>query len=154
MSGATGLVLTIFREFEAPRELVFRAWTERALLMKWLCPAGFTTTTGAMDVRPGGAWRAGMRAPDGAEFVAFGEYREIVPPERLVMTHMWDEPGVPPHETVITVTLAERGGKTVMTFEQSGFVSAVSRDSHGEGWGGAFENLGEALRLARVPAGR
>src|SRR6185295_20302708 len=73
------LVLT--RVFDAPRELVFRAWTDPKHMEQWWGPKVFTNRVEKMDVRPGGAWRIIMCAPDGTEYPAQGEYREIVPPE-------------------------------------------------------------------------
>ena len=140
------LELTITRIFDAPRELVFKAWTEHDRLMQWLCPKNFTVLFAEMDLRPGGAWRSGMRSPEGEEYVARGVYREIVEPERLVFTHAWeDEQGKPGNETLVTVTLAERGEKTMMTFAQAGLLSVDSRDSHAEGWNEAFDNLSAHL---------
>ena len=138
--------LLIVRTFDAPRALVWRAWTEGELTAKWMAPAGFTIPLSEGDLRPGGAWRAQMRSPEGELLHLAGVYREIVPPERLVFTHAWtDEHGKPGPETLVTVTLAEEGGKTVMTFRQSGFSSAASRDGHGEGWTECFDRLVELL---------
>lgn len=88
-----------------------------------------------------------MRAPDGRVHVNGGTYREVVPPERLVMTHAWlDESGRPlGPETLIAVTFTEVGGETDMLFEQTGFATAAARDEHGTGWREAFESLARAL---------
>ncbi len=89
---------------------------------------------------------AQMRSPEGELLHLAGVYREIVPPERLVFTHAWtDEDGKPGPETLVTVTLAEEGGKTVMTFRQTGFSSTESRDGHGGGWTECFDKLDELL---------
>ena len=76
--------LVITRVYDAPRELVFRAWTDPKHMARWWGPKHFTNRVEQMDVRPGGAWRIVMCAPDGSEYPAQGVYREIVPPERLV----------------------------------------------------------------------
>ncbi|QDU61628.1 hypothetical protein Pan216_24890 [Planctomycetes bacterium Pan216] len=134
--------LVVTRTFDAPRELVWKAWTEREHLLRWSCPKDFAVTYAEGDLRPGGEWKSGMLAPDGREFHVRGEYRAIEPPERLVFTHVWvEEEGPPPRETVVVVSLREEEGKTIMTFEQSGFRSQASRDSHRDGWGEAFANL-------------
>ncbi len=141
--------LLIVRTFDAPRALVWRAWTEPERMARWMSPAGFTIPFNEGKLRPGGAWRAHMRSPDGEDHHCAGVYREIVPPERLVFTHAWtDEHGKPGPETLVTVTLAEEGGKTVMTFRQTGFSSAESRDGHGGGWTECFDKLGELLAEA------
>jgi uncharacterized protein YndB with AHSA1/START domain len=128
--------LIITRILDAPRELVFKAWTEPERLVHWSCPHGFTLTHCAGDLRPGGAWLGGV-------------YREIVAPERLVFTHAWDDAdGKPGHETVATVTFADQGGKTKMTFRQAFFESVEQRDGHLGGWTECFERLAAHLAEA------
>jgi uncharacterized protein YndB with AHSA1/START domain len=138
--------LVIIRVFDAPRELVFKAWTDPEQLKQWSAPQGFTVPVAEGDLRPGGKWRSMMRKPDGTELWLGGVYREIVEPERLVFTHAWDdEHGKPGHETVVTVTLVERDGKTEMTFRQGVFKSVESRDGHNGGWTECFDRLEELL---------
>lgn len=72
------------REFDAPRELVFRAWTDPKHLAQWWGPNGFSTTTSAFDLRPGGVWRFVMHGPDGRDYENRVTFDEVVPPERLV----------------------------------------------------------------------
>ncbi len=138
--------LTITRVFDAPRSLVFRMWTEQEHIVKWCAPRGFTIPHNKADVRPGGAWRACMRSPEGKDYWLQGVYREIVEPERLVFTHVWeDEDGKPGHETLVTVTFAEQDGKTKLTFHQAVFESVEQRDSHLEGWSESLDRLEEYL---------
>ena len=94
-SEETDLVIT--RVFDAPRELVFDAWTKGEHLQQWQgAPRGFTVTTEKSDIRPGGGFRICMRSPDGVEHRLEGSYREIVRPERLVFTHtLLDAAGKP-----------------------------------------------------------
>jgi uncharacterized protein YndB with AHSA1/START domain len=144
-------VLLIERVFDAPRPLVFAAWTEREHLVRWGAPHGFTVIHCEAELRPGGAWRAGMRSPEGREHWNGGVYREIVPPERLVYTFAWeDETGKPGHETLVTITFAEEGEKTRMTFRQAVFQTVEDRDGHQGGWSEAFEKLAELLAQERV----
>ena len=141
---ATDNELVINRTFDAPRELVWKAWTED--MDKWSAPRGFTIPFGEADLRPGGKWRATMVSPDGKELALGGVYREIVPPERLVFTHAWDDDnGKPGPETVVTVILIARGQKTEMNFRQTGFDSVESRNGHAGGWGECFDKLEELL---------
>ena len=143
---AADRVLVIRRVFDAPRDLVFRCWTERQHVMQWLAPRDFTIPAAAGDARAGAAWSMTMRQPDGTDLRLAGVYREVTPPERLVFTHAWlDERGHPGHETVVTVTFAERGGKTEMTFQQAEFASRDERDGHQGGWGECFDRLGALL---------
>jgi len=138
--------LTITRVFDAPRELVFKAWTDSAHGSEWSAPRGFTVAVLEADLRPGGAWRLCMRTPEGQELWVGGVYREIVPPERIVSTHAWQNPdGTSGHETLMTVTLAARGDRTEMTFRQTGFESVEDRDGHREGWSESFDRLEEHL---------
>jgi uncharacterized protein YndB with AHSA1/START domain len=142
--------LIIRRTFDAPRTLVFSAWTEPRHLAQWSCPRGFTFSENSGELRVGGAFAARMRSPEGTDHRLQGVYREIVPPERLVFTHRWiDEHGTPGPETLVTVTLVERDGRTEMTFHQGMFDSLASRDGHEQGWTSCFERLAELL--TRLP---
>jgi uncharacterized protein YndB with AHSA1/START domain len=139
--------LVITRVFNAPRELVFAAWTQREHLMKWSCPHGFAITHCEGDLRVGGAWKTCMRAPNGVDHWAHGVYKEIVPPEKLVFTHGWLDPQPKAgHLTLVTIHFeAVAAGRTKMTFHQATFKSAGSRDGHRGGWTEAFERLEEYL---------
>jgi uncharacterized protein YndB with AHSA1/START domain len=140
-SGEQELVIT--RVFDAPRTLVFKAWTERERIVRWLGPKGFTTPLFEGDLRPGGVWRARMRSPQGKEYPQHGVVREVKEPERFVLTLTWDdEPG---HEMLVTVMLAERDGKTGMAFRQGVFESIESREGHRGGWTESFDRLEDYL---------
>ena len=139
--------LVITRVFDAPRQLVWDAWTKKEHLDQWSCPRGMTMPESHGDLRVGGAWGFLMIAPDGEKFPCNGVYREIVPNERLVMTHGWlEDDGTRPWETVVTVRFEDAGpGRTKMTLEQSIFKSVESRDGHNKGWSECFDKLGELL---------
>src|SRR5579871_3749344 len=125
----------IARVFEAPRALVFKAWTDPKHMAQWWGPRGFTNPVCELDVRPGGAWRIVMRGPDGALHPTKGVYREVVEPERLVMTinhsELSDEwhdlvnpnrdkaKGKPGLEGVMTVMFEEFDGRTKLTVRVS-----------------------------------
>ncbi|OAI22645.1 ATPase [Methylosinus sp. R-45379] len=139
--------LILLRTFEAPRALVFKCWTEPQHMMRWLCPATFNVLFVENDLRIGGKWRAGMRSPEGEEFIHHGEYLEIEAPARLVLTHEWERNHLEPKAlTTIEVELTEQGGKTEMIFVQSGLATAESAASHQHGWTGAFDYLAELAR--------
>jgi len=142
--------LVITRVFDAPRELVFECWTEPEHLRHWQgAPRGFTVTSSESDIRPGGFFRICMRSPEGADHWLEGGYREIMKPERLVFTHIWlDANRKPGRETLVTITLAERGGKTELTLRQSGFASVEARDGHKHGWSSALDVLADYLPKA------
>ena len=108
--------VVITRVFDAPRELVFRAWTDPKIMKEWYGPKMFTNTVCELDVRVGGAWHIVMRGPDGTEYPGRGVYREIVKPERLVFTsEATDKDGKVILAGLATVTFAEEGGKTKLT---------------------------------------
>jgi uncharacterized protein YndB with AHSA1/START domain len=138
--------LVITRIFDAPRSLVFRAWTEPDRAARWWGPQSFVTTYCNMDVRPGGAFRVCMRSPEGAEYWKQGIYREVIEPERLVFTFAWeDAEGKPGHQTLVTVTFAELGSKTKLTLHQALFESVATRDEHQRGWTSTLHRLAEHL---------
>jgi len=142
-----GLVIT--RVFDAPRLLVFKAWTEPERLVRWWGPRGFTTPSCKMDVRPGGAFRFHMRSPEGTDHWLRGAYREIVEPERLVFSWAWeDAESKPGHETLVTVSFAEQAAKTQLTLRQAIFESVTARDAHQGGWTSCLDHLAEYLAKA------
>ena len=141
--------LVISRIFDAPPRVVFKAWTEPEHLVGWWGPHGFTMPSYKMDTRPGGAFRFCMRSPEGTDHWLQGIYREIVEPQRLVFTWAWeDAQGKPGHETVVTVTFAEQGGKTKLTLHQAIFESVSARDAHQSGWASSLGCLAEYLAKA------
>lgn len=106
--------IVIKRTLDAPRELVFAAWTDPKHLPHWYGPDGFRTTIHEMDLRPGGLWRLTMHGPDGRDYRNTLVFDEVVKPERLVYHHVI-EPGTEPATHQTTVTFAARGDKTDLT---------------------------------------
>jgi len=142
-------VLAIERTFDAPRELVFKAWSDPQHLVHWYGPRGFTLPSCKLDLRPGGNWRSCMLSPEGREHWVKGVFREIVEAERLVFTYGHEnEDGELGHETLVTVTFAEQGGKTKLTLRQAVFESVKERDSHRGGWNSSLDRLVEYLANA------
>ena len=143
---STECELVITRIFDAPRPLVFKLWSEPEHLMRWWGPRGFTPISGRMDVRQGGRWSRLMRSPDGSVVRKHGVYRELVAPERLVLTYITDDAaGNPGPETLVTVTFADHDGKTRLTLHQTGFQSVAERDDHRRGWTGALDGFAAYL---------
>jgi len=119
--------IVMTREFYAPRELVFEAHSECEHLEKWWGPRKYTLAVCELDFRPGGKYRFLHRGPDGLEEHGFrGEYREIVPPERIVWTFEWE--GMPGHISVDTLTLEDLGGSRTKLTAHSLFDSKDDRD--------------------------
>jgi len=117
--------IVMTRVFDAPRALVFRAYTDPTLIPQWWGLRNLTTIVDKMDLRPGGAWRFIQHGADGKEEAFNGVFREIVPPERLVSTFEYE--GTPGHVVVDTVTFEDAGGKTKVT-ARSVFASVEDRD--------------------------
>lgn len=147
---ASELELVFRRVFDAPRELVFEAWTNPKHVAQWWGPRGFTNTIHEMDVRPGGVWRLVMHGPDGVDYHNRIVFLEVVKPERLVYKHEPRE-GSEPVSFRVTVTFLEREGKTELTMRMV-FPSVEERDyvvqKHGaiEGANQTMERLAEYLR--------
>ena len=146
-AAAAERVLVLTRVFDAPRSLVFKAWTDPEHLVRWFGPRGFTSTIIANDVRPGGAYCIHMRGAEGDDHWLQGVYGEVVAPERLVMAGAWtDADGKPTSpETLLTVTFEEHDGKTKLTLHQAVFESVTARDAHRGGWTSSLERLAEYL---------
>jgi len=110
--------LVITRTFDAPRDLVFKMWTDAKHMAQWWGPHGFTNPVCELDVRPGGAIRIDMRGTDATVYPMIGTFREIVRPERLVFTaEALDQNGTAVLEVLNTVTFEEKNGKTTLTLQ-------------------------------------
>jgi uncharacterized protein YndB with AHSA1/START domain len=144
-------VLVITRIFDAPRSLVYKAWTDPERMVQWMGPRGFTGTILALDMRPGGAYRFHLRGPDGEDHWQQGVCREAVEPERLSFTYAWaDAQGNPTRpETVVTLTFEDLGGRTRLTLHQAVFESVTARDLHQGGWSSSLDRLAEHVASGR-----
>lgn len=144
------------RLLDAPRELVWRMWSEPQHVHRWFGPAGFTTTTQVFDFRPGGQWIHTMHGPDGTDYPNRVVFREIDPPARLVYENGWDLPGAPLDFQVV-VTFQPEGPKTRLTLHMT-FYDAATFKTAVETYGvlqGGIETLDrfaeEAAELGRTP---
>jgi uncharacterized protein YndB with AHSA1/START domain len=141
--------LVMTRVFDAPRRLVWDATTKCEHLKRWWGPRGFELVFCEMDPRPGGTYRYVQRAPDGSEHPFKGEYREVVPPERVVNTFIYDVEGIRDHVAVVTGTLDEEDGKTTLTsttvFESIEVRDAALATGMVEGAKETYERLDELL---------
>jgi uncharacterized protein YndB with AHSA1/START domain len=142
--------ITITRVFDAPRELVWKEWTEPERFADWFGgpESDVPLSTVSMDVRPGGSWRLTMFAgPERREIHWKGVYREVVGPERLVFT-VSDQPGDDADE-LVTVVLTDLGdGRTEMHFQQRGHLSKEQYRHTEQGWGAFFDRIAERLTNA------
>jgi uncharacterized protein YndB with AHSA1/START domain len=145
--------LVMTRIFDAPREVVFKAWTDPDRVKHWWGPKGFTNPVCELDPRPGGAIRIHMRAPDGVVYPMTGVFNEIVEPERLVFTSgALDEKGNPLFEVLTTVTFAEHGGKTKLTLHARVMMATPAGAPHlagmEMGWSQTLDRLAEYVAKA------
>lgn len=144
---ATEYGIRITRVFDAPRERVWREWTEPEAFADWYggpaCEVPLSSVS--MDVRPGGAWRLTMFCPPDRRRIDWkGEYREVQPPERLVFT-VSDQPGDDAFELVTVMLDALGDDRTEMRFEQRGSMSPEQYERATEGWGTFFDRVEERL---------
>ena len=147
----TGHEVVITREFDAPRELVFQAWTDSQQLAQWWGPRGFTNPVCDWHPLPGRAIYVVMRAPNGTEYPMAGEFREVAAPERLVFTSgALDETKQLLFEQLQTVTFAERDGKTLVKIH----MRVLRTTAEGNKYLGGYEaGMGQSLeRLAELMA--
>jgi uncharacterized protein YndB with AHSA1/START domain len=152
--------ITISRVVNAPRELVWRAWTDPKWIRQWWGPKGFTSPAFDIDLQAGGEYIGAMRDPDGQDYWSRGFYLEIVEPERLVMSDSFADPqGNPvpasyygmssewPLEMLVTLKLEDEGGKTKLTIAHSGLTGVSEEDLNNmrQGWNESLDKLDELL---------
>ncbi len=161
-SGTTEVVIT--RVLDAPRSLVWKAWTEPERVARWWGPRTFTAPVCKIDLRVGGEYLYCMRSPDGQDFWSKGTYLEIVPPERIVATDSFADAqgnvvsashygmtGDWPLEMLVTVTFEDLAGKTRLTIRVTGIgaVAAQDRGDMDQGWRESLDKLAEYLEVVR-----
>lgn len=122
------LEIRLERVFDAPRALVFEAWTQPEHVTQWWGQKGSTLTVCEIDLRPGGRWRYVELAADGNEYPFTGEYLEVSPPERLVHTFVFDVEPFNARPALVTLTFEDVGGRTLMT-ETTAFETMEDRDA-------------------------
>lgn len=150
--------VVITRLFDAPRERLWKAWTDPAHIMRWWGPEHFTSPACQVDLRVGGKYLFCMRAPDGQDFWSTGVYRELVEPERIVYTDSFADaqgnvvpaahygmPGAWPDALLVTVTLEDIGGKTRLTLLQEGIPAGEMSEMTAAGWNQSLDKLAQGL---------
>lgn len=145
--------LRVERHFDAPREIVFRAWTEPEHVKQWLHPSPeWSTPLAEIDLRVGGAYRFGIHSPEHGTFYEVGEYVEISPPARLVYTCHYEAEGcdfeMPTEEMVVTIAFEESGAGTRVVLEQAGYLRVEDRDAQQNGWPSFLDTLARYLEGA------
>jgi uncharacterized protein YndB with AHSA1/START domain len=140
--------LTVTREFDAPRELVFKAFTDPGLFARWWGPRQYTNVMEKFEVKPGGMWRVVQKGQDGGEHAFRGVHHDVVAPERIVATFEYE--GVPGHVLLQSITLEDKGGRTRLVAHQV-FQSVGDRDGMvasgmKEGADDSYERLDDLLK--------
>ena len=132
--------LSLSKWIRAKRDKVFAAWTEPEIMRQWFCPRELTLVSAEADVRVGGRFRAAMS--NGTQtYTVNGTYREVVPGQRLVFSHLWEEQEAV--ETLVTVEFEDRDGGTLVSLTHEGFRSDESAKGHEGGWSSTLENLAQ-----------
>jgi uncharacterized protein YndB with AHSA1/START domain len=119
--------IVITRVFDAPREVIWMAWTDPKQVVQWWGPRGFTMTIHEMDVRPGGVWRSTMHGPDGTDYPGQSVFIQVVKPERIVYSMTGGKKGEPGHQFEATWTFEAQGDKTKLTLRMV-FPTAETRE--------------------------
>src|SRR4029453_2742949 len=145
MAPTDDLTLEIRGVLPATRDRVFKALTDPDDLAYWWGPDGFKTEVVASDLRAGGRYRFAMQPPEGELFYLTGEFREVVPPERLSYPFVWEDPDPDDRETLVTLSLSDRGEETEVEFDQSSFATVGRYELHRDGWTEGFARLRELL---------
>jgi len=137
--------LQMKRTFAAPRERVYRAWTDAKQFALWFHPTtDYTTVITRLDLRVGGAYTLEMHHKGGNIHTLRGTYKEVKPPEKLVFTWCWQREDVAP-ETLVTVEFRDLGGSTEICLTHSNFSNPEDRDKHNVGWTGCLGQLEQYL---------
>ena len=153
-------LLVLTRVFDAPRNLVWKAWTDPIHFMRWWGPKNYTAPVCKIDFREGGKYLFCMRSPEGQNYWTTGTYKEIIPMEKIVYTDSfadehgnavhasyYDMPGDDwPMELTVTLTFEDLGQKTRMTLTHAGISSGLMREMTGAGWNESFDKLAHDLK--------
>jgi uncharacterized protein YndB with AHSA1/START domain len=143
------LVLRLERRLRAPREAVHSALTNSRQLAKWWGPRGFTAPSVEFEPQVGGGYLIAMQPPEGDLFHLSGEFKEVEPPARLAYTFRWDPPHPDDRETVVTISLEDRGEETEVLLTQGEFATEERHALHEAGWTESLDRLEQLLREAR-----
>jgi uncharacterized protein YndB with AHSA1/START domain len=145
MTESDGLWLRMTRLLPAPRDEVWTAIATPEELAKWWGPKGFTVPTVQFEPSVGQGLRIAMQPPEGDLFHLIGEFREVEPPSRLSYTFAWDPPDPDDVETLVTLSLVDRGEATEVELTQGQFATEERLGLHDGGWADSFEKLEELL---------
>ena len=143
--------IVVTRELSAPCALVFSAWTDARHLSSWFSPEGVACRSFDADIRVGGAYRLHMVSQNG-HHIAFGEYKEIIPNERLRFT--WNREDTPALSTLVTVEFEDLGRTTRLTLTHEGFTEVEDAVDHNEGWTSLLEKFAQLMEQGKIPTNK
>jgi uncharacterized protein YndB with AHSA1/START domain len=145
--------IEVVRMIDAPREDVFRAWTDPDQLRSWWGPGEFTCPEAEVDLRPGGSYRLVMQPAGGDSFVVAGTYREVSPPARLVYTWRWETgPAADGSESLVSVDFHERGSRTELVLTHADFPASHGPAPYQMGWEGGLDKFERLFAGSAVDA--
>ena len=146
MAAQTGdLILEMVRVLPVARARVFAAFTDPDELARWFGPEGFSVGSLDSDPRIGGTYRIEIQPPEGDPFYLGGEFREVDPPGRLAFTCVYEEPDPDDVETLVELSLRDRGDSTEVVFTQGPFKTEARRELHRDGWTDSFDRLAQVV---------
>jgi uncharacterized protein YndB with AHSA1/START domain len=145
MNAGEGFWLRMKRVLPAPRTEIWMAMTDPAQVRRWWGPKGFKVPTLEFEPAVGKSLRITMQPPEGEVFHLDGEFREVDPPSLLSFTFRWDPPEPDDRETVVTLSVRDRGPRTEVDLEQGEFATQERLTLHDDGWSESFEKLEELL---------
>ena len=146
-------VVRVSRIIDAPREQVFRAWTEPDQIRQWWGPGEFTCPEAEVDLRPGGSYRLAMQPTAGDPFIVGGTYREVEPPTRLVYTWRWETgPAADGSESLVTVEFQAREGQTELILAHTEFPESHGPAPYQMGWDGGLDKFEALFAGSRIDA--
>ncbi|WP_206995259.1 SRPBCC family protein [Trinickia mobilis] len=137
--------LTLQRRLDAAPQTVFSAWTDPQKLVRWWGPGEIEASLAEVDLRVGGRFRILMRSPDGEDYDVSGEYREVVPDQKLVFTWAWRS--TPERQSLVTIVFRREGSGTLLSLTHEQFFDEAARDHHLAGWMNLLDKLPQFLAL-------
>lgn len=135
------------RHFSQNAEQLYAAWFDPNADKSWFCPENCVVSSAKANAQVGGTYRMAMKCGD-ATHTAYGTYREIIPNQKIVFTHSWEERDSV--QTQVTVEFREKNGGADLTLTQTGFIDPVEADGHDQGWSSTLENLAKHLGLEKA----
>jgi uncharacterized protein YndB with AHSA1/START domain len=141
--------LVIERLIDAPRDFVFRTWCDPRMALAWWGPADTPATHVQIEFRVGGAWSGRLRTIDGRELRQKGVFREILPPERLVFTFVWEDDSGRGNESLVSIYFGEEAGRTRLSLNERPFRSRALRDANVAEWSEAIDRFVSLLARMR-----